>query len=93
MDQLGTIRINLKRYGVGRRFIGLRVTAMLDASSRSLHIYHGSQLLKTVPLKGLVGRRLPFEEFVLHMRQQAQAEQRLHGWQKCQRRLATLAFP
>ncbi len=88
VDQLGTIRIDLKRYGVGRRFIGLRVTATIDAPTGSLHIYHGAQLLKTLPLKGIVGRRLSFEEFVVHMQQQAQAEQRLRAGQERHRRMA-----
>ncbi len=77
---------------VGRRFIGLRVTATIDAPPRSLHIYHGAQLLKTLPLKGSVGRRLSFEEFVIHMQQQAQAEQRLRAGQERHRRMGRRAF-
>jgi hypothetical protein len=87
VDQLGTIRIDLKRYGVGQRFIGQRVTAAIDAPSRSLQIYLEHHLLKTVPLKGIVGKRLSFEEFVTHM-QQARASQRFRSMQDRRRRMA-----
>jgi transposase InsO family protein len=93
VDQLGTIRLDLKRYGVGHRYVGQRVTAAIDAPSRSLHIYLDHHLLKTVPLKGMVGKTLAFEEFVTHMKQQARAEQRLRSWQDRRRRTAAGTSP
>ena len=93
VDQLGTFRIDLKRYGVGHRLIGQRVTAAIDAPSRSLQIYHEHHLLKTVPLKGIVGKRLSFEEFVTHMQQQARASQRLRSLQDRRRRIAAWTSP
>jgi hypothetical protein len=84
---------DLKRYGVGHRLIGQRVTAAIDAPSRSLQIYHEHHLLKTVPLKGIVGKRLSFEEFVTHMQQQARASQRFRSLQDRRRRMAAWASP
>jgi hypothetical protein len=88
----GAIRIDLKRYGVGQGLRGQRVTAAIDASSRSLQIYHEHHLLKTLPLKGMVGKRLSFDEFVIHMQQQARALQRLRSWQD-RRRMAAWISP
>jgi hypothetical protein len=93
VDQLGTIRIDLKRSGVGQRLTGQRVTAAIDAPSRSLNIYLEHQLLKTVSLKGIVGKSLAFEECVTHMKQQARAQQRVRSWQDRQRRMAAWASP
>jgi hypothetical protein len=93
VDRLGTIRIDLKRYGVGHRFIGQRVSAAIDASTRSLSIYLEHQLLKTVPLKGIVGKTLAFEEFVTHMKHQARAQQRLRSAQERQQRMAGKPSP
>jgi hypothetical protein len=64
VDQLGTIRIDLKRYAVGHRFLGQRVTAAIDAPSRSLHIDLEHQLLKVVPLKAHGMRNELVEELI-----------------------------
>ena len=56
-------------------------------------LYLEHQLLKVVPLKGIVGKLLSFEEFVTHMKQQARAQQRLRSWQDRRRRMAARTSP
>jgi hypothetical protein len=93
IDQLGTIRIDLKRCWIGNRFIDQWVIATIDAPSRNLQMYHEHHLLKTLPLKGLRGKRLSFEAFVSPMQQQARASQRLRSLQDRQRRMSAWISP
>jgi hypothetical protein len=56
---------------------GQYVTISIDAEQRQVQIFQGDQLLKTHPLKGVVGHLLSFEDFVAHMARQARAQHRL----------------
>ena len=58
-----------------------------------IHVYVESQLIKTLPLRGVVGRMLSYEEFVEHMAHQARAQQRLSSLQERRYRTAALATP
>ena len=73
----GTVSIDLKDYYVGQALAGQRVALHLSAKTRAWHVIQGTKLLKTLPLKGLYGAALSFEQFVALMMQQARAEQRL----------------
>ncbi len=89
----GTVRVDLKSYYVGRALAGQRVALHLSAAKRALVVIHEHQVIKTVPLKGLVGQALRFEEFVQLMIGQARAERRLHSAQQRQARLGGYAAP
>ena len=78
----GTVSIDLKDYYVGRALAGQRVALHLSAKARAWLVIQGTQLLKSLPLKGLYGAALPFEKFVPLMMQQARAEQRLRTAQE-----------
>jgi hypothetical protein len=58
---------------------GQRVTVSIDAELRQMQIFHDDQILKTHPLKGVVGHLLSFEDFVEHMATQARAQHRLRS--------------
>ena len=78
----GTVSIDLKEYYVGRALAGQRVALHLSAKARSWLVIQGTQPLKALPLKGLYGAALSFEQFVQLMSQQARAEQRLRTAQE-----------
>lgn len=78
----GSVSIDLKDYYVGHALAGQRVALHLSASTRSWLVIQGTQLLKSIPLKGLCEAALPFEQFVQLMMQQARAEQRLRTSQE-----------
>jgi transposase InsO family protein len=78
----GTVSIDLKDYYVGRALAGQRVALHLSAKARAWLVIQGTQLLKSLPLKGLYGAALSFEHFVQLMSQQARAEQRLRTAQE-----------
>jgi transposase InsO family protein len=84
----GLVQLDLRRYYVDVHRAGQRVTLQVQAATRSLLAWHEGILLKTLPLRGLVGQSLSFERFVESMQQQARALHRLRSLQERKRRLA-----
>jgi len=84
------ISLDLKRYYVSSQLVGHHVVLQLDAQLRCVHVLHEQQVVKVLPLKGLVGQLLSFEQFLTHMLHQARAQARLRSLQE--RRYRTAAF-
>ena len=93
VDAHGMVKVDLKQYYVSSQLVGHRLTLQLDAKTRCLHVFQGQQQLKSLPIKGLVGHLLTFEQFLTHMRQQARAQQRLRTLQERRYRTAALTSP
>ena len=93
VDAHGMVRIDLKAYYISRNLAGQRLTFQLDAKTPSLQVFQGPQKLKSVPIKGLVGHLLTFEQFLAHMRAQARAQARLRSLQERRLRTSALASP
>jgi hypothetical protein len=89
----GMVSIDLKDYDVGRALAGQRVALHLSANARAWIVIQGTQVLKTLPLKGLYGAALPFERFVEFMMGQALAEQRLRTAQQRRARHGPFSSP
>lgn len=81
VNRHGQVSVDLTLYYVSARLAGQRVVLHLDATQRCLHVLHQERLLKSLPLKGLVGHLLTFEQFLALMLQQALAQQRLRSLQ------------
>lgn len=84
----GLVQVDLRRYYVDVHRAGQRVSLQVQAATRSLLVWQEGTLLKTLPLRGLLGQSLPFERFVAYMKQQARAQHRLRSLQERKRRLA-----
>lgn len=82
VNRQGQVRIDLKDYYVGQALAGQRVALHLSAKAGAWLVIQGTTLFKSLPLKGLYGAALPFEQFVQFMMQQARAEQRLRTAQE-----------
>src|SRR6266566_868454 len=65
----------------------------LDARALCFHVLHEQQVIKSLPIKGLVGILLTFEQFLAHMGRQARTLQRLRSLQERNWRTAALASP
>jgi len=83
----GTVRIDLKSYYVSRALAGQHVALHLSAPKRAWLVVQEQQVLKTLPLKGLLGQAVRFEAFVQLMIGQARAERRLRTAQERRARL------
>jgi transposase InsO family protein len=88
VNRNGTISLDLKSYYISSHLAGHRVVLQLDAPKHCLHVFFEHQLLKEVPLRGLVGHPLSFEQFLEHMLHQARAQARLRSLQERRYRTA-----
>jgi hypothetical protein len=73
--------------------ISLRIPWDLDAKGRCMQVLHDQQIIKSLPLKGMVGHALSFEQFLTHMLHQARAQARLRSLQERKYRTAARAAP
>jgi hypothetical protein len=72
----GTILLDDVSYDVKQALAGQYIDVCLDARQQELVIWHQHQPLKRLAIKGLQKTRMPFEQFVTLMAQQARSEQR-----------------
>ena len=93
VSRKGTVSIDLKDYYVGQAFAGQRVALQLSAKKQAWLVIQGTQLLKSLPLKGLYAAALSFEAFVQLMMGQARAERRLRTAQERRARHGSFASP
>jgi transposase InsO family protein len=93
VDRHGMVSVDLKRYYVSARLVGQHVVLDLDAPGRCLQVLHEQQVIKALPLRGLVGQMLSFEQFLIHMLHQARAQARLRSLQERKYRTAAFTAP
>jgi hypothetical protein len=82
VDRHGSVSIDLKRYYVSAQLVGQHIVVHLDAPGRCLQVLHEQQVIKSLPIKGLMGAVLSFEQFLTHMLRQARAQARLRSLQE-----------
>ena len=93
VDRHGMVSIDLKRYYISAHLVGQHVVLHLDATLRCVQVRNAQQVVKSLPLKGLVGHPLSFEQFLTHMLHQARAQHRLRSLQERRHRTAAFAAP
>lgn len=93
VDRNGMVKIDLKRYYISPQFAGQRVALELDADERCAHVWLEQKPIKDLPLRGLVGQSLSYEQFLAHMLHQAKAQARLRSLQERKYRTAAQANP
>jgi len=93
VDRHGMISLDLKRYYISAHLVGHHVVLHLNATLRCVQVLHEQQIIKTLPLKGLVGHLLSFEQFLTHMLHQARAHARLRSLQDRRYRTGPFSGP
>ena len=93
VDRHGMISLDLKRYYISAHLVGHHVVLHLNATLRCVQVLHEQQIIKTLPLKGLVGHLLSFEQFLTHMLHQARAHARLRSLQDRRYRTGPFSSP
>ena len=89
----GSVRIDLQRYDVSHALVGQAVALHLSAPKRAWLVVHDQRVIKTLPLKNLVGRALRYDDFVQFMRAQARAQSRVRNAQQRRARLGGFDLP
>ena len=72
----GGVKLDKYSYYVGLHVRGQYVALQIDAAERSLKVEYQHEVIKTIPLKGLVGQILSLQDYVKLIRQQAISEWR-----------------
>ncbi len=72
----GDLTINHQDYYVSRSLAGQRVTCWVNAAEKHFEIWQPGGLIKSVPIKGLHGKMMPFQEYVALMKREARSEYR-----------------
>jgi Integrase core domain len=72
----GSVTINHEQYYVPRELASQEVICFINAAEKQFEIWQPAGRIKSVAIKGLYGRVLPFEEYVEVMKQEARSEYR-----------------
>jgi Integrase core domain/Homeodomain-like domain len=72
----GGVTINPEYYYVSRALAGRRLACVVQAVRQQFDIWHGGSWIKQLPIKGLHGTPMAFEEYVVLMKQEARSEYR-----------------
>jgi len=70
----GNLSINRQDYYVSRSLAGQRVICWVNAAQKCFDIWQPAGLIKSVPIKGLYGQMMPFQEYVALMKREARSE-------------------
>ncbi len=70
----GKLTINREDYYVSRKLAGQRVTCSLNAAQKCFDIWQPAGCIKSIPIKGLHGQTMPFQDYVTLMKQEARSE-------------------
>jgi Integrase core domain len=71
-----SVTINHEPYYVPRELAGQQVTCFINAPEKQFEIWQAGLHIKSVPIKGLFGKTMPFDEYVELMKQEARSEYR-----------------
>jgi len=90
VQQSGSVAVDHQSYYIKQALAGQQVVLVVNAPEQTFDVLRGREQVKTVPIKGLVGQVLPFEEYVVRMLEEARSEYR--RWLLQQRRLHPLSL-
>lgn len=75
----GIVTVADTPYSIRKPLRGQYVRIEVDAEAREFVVYHHNQVIKQLPIKGLVGQRLAFTPWIEHLRQKARRPSRRYG--------------
>jgi len=86
----GAVVVDHRFYYIKQSLAGRQVVLLVQAPERVFDVLLEQERLKAVPIKGLVGQPLPFEEYAARLREEARSEYRRwvqahRGWQQTRR--------
>ncbi len=87
----GTVQLSNMSYYIGIDHAGKQVSMLIEPNSRLVQAIHGSEVLKSIPLKGLHQRRMSLDDYVTLICQEANTEFKINRvaiQQKLKRRRA-----
>ncbi len=82
VDSSGTLQLWTYSYYVGLAYANQTVLVRLDAPQRLIHVEVGKTLIKSIPLKGLYGQVIDYQDFLGFMGDEARSEWKDYLWRQ-----------
>ena len=67
------VDVDLATYYIGLQMAGRAVLLQVEAHNRQFAVWHQDQIVKRLPIKGLVGQEMALDEYVQYIQQEALA--------------------
>jgi transposase InsO family protein len=77
VNRQGFVKVDLYPYYISSKLAGQRVTLSIQAQEQSLQVVYPQGYQRSLPLKGLHQRALPYQEYLVLMQREASTQQRL----------------
>jgi hypothetical protein len=71
-----SVQVDEARYYLTQPLVGQYVTLRVDAAQRAFVVEQAGAVVKLVPIKGLVGKRMPFAAYISYMCEEARSARR-----------------
>ncbi len=83
----GSVEVDRRSYYIMQHLAGQQVVLVVNAPEHRFEVLLGKEVVKTWPIKGVIGQTLPFNEYVARMREEARSEyrrwlQQHRGWRQ-----------
>ena len=72
----GCVDVDLATYYLGPQMAGWSVLFQVEAQSRQFAVWHQDQVIKLLPIKGLVGQEMALDDYLQYILQEALAAPR-----------------
>ena len=72
----GCVNVDLETYYIGPRLAGCQVLLQVEAKGAQFAVWHADQVIKMLPIKGLVGQEMAIDDYLKHIRAEALAYER-----------------
>jgi hypothetical protein len=89
VDANGSITLAATHYYIRQTLRGQYVTLQIDAEARAFVVYLQNQEIKRLSIKGLVGQRIAFLDWIAQLRQEARRDERRRWHQRHQAQAGT----
>ena len=73
----GRVKLDEQHYYIQQEMAGKHVVLEVDGTAQELVVWQQQEVIKRVPIKGLQKRLLPWNQYVLQLREEARTEWRL----------------
>ena len=77
VNRQGFVKVDLYPYYLSSKLAGQTVTLSIQATEQRLQVVYPREYRRSLPLKGLQQRVLPYQEYVALMQREASTQQRL----------------
>ena len=77
VNRQGFVKVDFYPYSISSRLAGQSVTLAIQAKEQQLQVVYPQEYRRSLPLKGLHQRALPYQEYLALMQREASTQQRL----------------